>query len=372
MKNTKTSKKAISIIETIIFIGIIIIIITTAISAINYFGAKLKKASLIYNLNLIRGALEEYAKNNGKYPKKLTNLLSDGNGTFRYLSHIPIDPTTNQIDWELKRGSSTPKSITNGLVAYYPLRAGIGNIAYDNTGNFNDATLFNGVKWTKDGYIDYALIFDGIDDYMYLDHTTNNDNPTFDSTFEKRSISIWIYPYTLPTGISDYMFIYEEGDGSNGINIYLKQEKIFIGAWSEQNGWNGSWLSSNSITPNNWYHVCLIFDFPNREFKGFVNGIHFGSTQADTPIYYHYGDDAVGALVYDSKTDSGDLTQSLGFFFNGIIDEIRIYNRSLNTEEVHLLYNGIPQAQWYEYNNEDFSALEILDVRSNNEKFKNL
>ena len=84
-----------TLIELIVVMTIIAMLVTLAIP--KYFGSvqKSKDAVLRENLVLMRGALDKYYGDNGKYPEKLDDLVSR-----KYLRSIPRDPMTESaLTW---------------------------------------------------------------------------------------------------------------------------------------------------------------------------------------------------------------------------------------------------------------------------------
>jgi type II secretory pathway pseudopilin PulG len=361
----KRRSKGLSIIEISIFITILIVVVYFSLSAYREYGAKTQKAALSSSLHTIREALSDYVKDNGTYPNTLNGLISAGSGTFRYLSQIPIDPTTGVADWEIKKGTSTEPSYLSGMVAYYPFREGIGDTTRDVCGNNPIAKIYGGALWTS-GYSDECILFDGSDDYIYLDDESTNANNTFDSVIKERSISVYFYATSL-NGI--VKMIYEEGGATNGMNIYIKNGVLYCGAWSEDYGWNGAWLSI-ATNANTWHQVVLVFDLDNSLMNMYYDGNFVSNSSISVGIAEHTGDDALGAIVDDSKLATGDVVGGPKDYFSGKIDELRVYDRALSTSEVSQLYNRPALYTWIERSQDESTSGEVLDVRSNNPDYK--
>jgi len=136
----------------------------------------------------------------------------------------------------------------------------------------------------------------------------------------------WVYPR-----VDSHWHILDKGDGdkriyAEGINLTLNGRIRYAGthAYSES--------ISNTMMLNTWQHVALTW-----------------STSEDTTRLYHNGAE-VGYAIRDAGTGGvlDDTTQSytigargaLGAttFFDGIIDEVRLYNRALSRQEVGQLY----------------------------------
>jgi len=230
--------------------------------------------------------------------------------------------------------TSIPTNIhlNEALAAFYPFN----NNTNDESGNGNDGTSYGGAALTEDkfGNADRAFGFDGIDDYIYLDDPDTEENPTFDDNIITRTGSFWF----RTKNAEQLQIIYEEGGGSNGINVYIHDSRVWIGAWSEDNSWDGVWVSIPT-TSNEWHHVVYVFDSASSQsLKLYYNGKLETEASVPTQIHSHTGDDAIGAMINDTKLDTGYAVDD-DFYFSGAIDDIRIYNRALSYAEIQTLYN---------------------------------
>ena len=85
-------------------------------------------------------------------------------------------------------------------------------------------------------------------------------------------------------------------------------------------------LSATALTPGTWYHVVVTYNNGNPTI--YINGAQ-DSTSASTITFdaTYYGND-IGRL--------GNGTQ----YFNGSLDDLRVYNRALSLSDVQAIYNG--------------------------------
>jgi type II secretory pathway pseudopilin PulG len=357
--------KGISLIEVVVGLSIILIFTYFAHIYAREMVFKAQMSTLSYNLRKIRGALQDFAKDRGYYPSSLGELTKEVAGGYSYLRKIPIDPTTGVADWEIKKGSSDALNIPGGPIVYYPFSENSGTIAYDHGAlPADDGTLRNGVSWTS-GYIDTALSFDGSSGYLYLDDPNTNSNPTFDDRITVRSGVFWYYATSVNGQIKT---IYEEGATVNGLNVYIKNGKVYAGAWSESDSWNGVWISTNT-TANAWHQVVYVFDSTNGIFKLYYDGKFATSATVPTSIAPHSGNDAIGMNVDGTKWNTGD-DSSAGEYFAGKIDEVRFYDYALTDSDVAALYKTKASPEWYERTDEFLVSGEILDIRSNNSLYQ--
>ncbi len=199
---------------------------------------------------------------------------------------------------------------TNGLVGWWPFN---GN-ANDESGNGNHGTV-NGATLTNDrnGNANSAYSFDGISNYISL--ISNFD-------LSNRTISVWFKKKSQDNSLRE--ILNNDYDG-------LKNGHTIIGFMSStdlnlQSGSNG--IRINKIDPENWNFVLITRD--NLLTKYFLNG---------ELIYQENNDNIKSSNSLSQKLRIG-VSRNDEFFFNGIIDDIGIYNRALSQEEINKLYIG--------------------------------
>ncbi|MEA3514561.1 MAG: LamG-like jellyroll fold domain-containing protein [Nanoarchaeota archaeon] len=157
-----------------------------------------------------------------------------------------------------------------------------------------------------------AIQFDGIDDYIQLGW----DAPSLSEiSGDKLTIEAWI----RPAKVTGYQFIIIK----NG-PFYLKLIENKLSAWV----YTGSWhelIGGIPITVNQWHHVAVVYNSSNISL--FVNGIFDKSTILSGNLT---GNGQVQIGRYNNGGSSGNPSE----YFQGTIDELAIYNRSLSSEEI--------------------------------------
>ena len=89
---------------------------------------------------------------------------------------------------------------------------------------------------------------------------------------------------------------------------------------------------------NQWHHVAYVFDAPNASFKLYYDGDFAAIEEAiPTSVSAHSGNNAIGAMRENTKLDTGDNIEGSGLYFNGILDEVRFYDRALSESEIQEL-----------------------------------
>ncbi|MCK4553034.1 LamG domain-containing protein [Candidatus Pacearchaeota archaeon] len=197
----------------------------------------------------------------------------------------------------------------------------------DTSGNGNNGT-YNGALYSQTGKLNTAIGFDGGDDYVQMDDT----NPLFDSTkpltvalwvrsdgsAQVPSPTIWILKTDQSTGF--LMFLNYQGGDYAGINFGSNANFLRYRTAGD--------ISGDFI--NTWKYVVLTYDGVNRasvsSYKVYVDGVEQGLTEAglfgEEPNSNRIGVDVLGS----------------DWYFDGLIDEVAIWNRSLSADEILDIY----------------------------------
>jgi len=195
-----------------------------------------------------------------------------------------------------------------------------------------------------------AYTLDGVND-IFID---SNANLNFVAA-QAHTIEMWIHPFSSN---SDHFF----GIGSdNGVsNKYTEHmwidgdSKIVLGL---RRTWHGNWISSTSdsaVSLNEWSHIVAVND--GSDIKIYING-----QLEDTDSLGSFSDYPLD----DNNLEIGGYDAWSGYF-NGSIDEFKLWNRSLSAEEVYQQYvsnlNKFNSTQWYLYVNQSKNATDELNL----------
>jgi hypothetical protein len=209
---------------------------------------------------------------------------------------------------------------SSGLIAHYELDT---DTPVDSSGNGNDASIvgnpdtgatgqFNGaynldVGGSGDGYLSYpdlGVTYDGSADW---------------------TTAMWINPTGLPAGVKHFIW---HPRAKNDINLQIDSSNKEI-TFSTFDG-NPNDLSSG-VTPTTgaWTHVAVVSDTSaSNQYEIFVDGT--SEATGDLP-------DPGG--VSDSNVIGGQPSGDYRYF-NGLIDEVRFYDRALSASEIGDLANN--------------------------------
>ncbi|MFN5620586.1 MAG: LamG-like jellyroll fold domain-containing protein [Flavobacteriales bacterium] len=211
--------------------------------------------------------------------------------------------------------SSLPSNLQQGLVGYWPF---CGN-ANDESGNGNDGVV-NGATLTEDrfGNAGAAYGFDGVDDYIEVAYNSTLNLPlaiTLSAWFQADTLaSMRIIDKSTVGGADGFLL----DIGGNNNNKYIRA--ILAGQSNNQPS------SSEFISETNtWYNIIVTYDGIAVRF--YVNN------ELDTTL-----DISGESLLNSLPLRFGANSLLIDNFFDGVIDDIGIWNRALTPEEVQELY----------------------------------
>jgi hypothetical protein len=195
-----------------------------------------------------------------------------------------------------------------GLVACYSFNAGSGTIVADISGNGNTGTISN-TTWSTAGKFGGALSFNGSNSWV-----TVPDANSLDLT--RMTLEAWVRPSSLSawrdvlikeqTGELVYaLYANNPADRPSGI--------VYIGGELKADG-------TAKLPLNTWTHLATTYD--GSTLRLYVNG-----TQVSSRAVTGSMPASTGALRIGGDSLWGE-------YFNGLIDEVRIYNRALSATEI--------------------------------------
>jgi len=207
--------------------------------------------------------------------------------------------------------------VKNGLVACYSFD---GN-ANDLTGNGNDGVV-NGAILTADrfGNQNSAYKFNGNGDFILVP-----DSPGLNPTASTVSVWINVASSSIPMDI-----VSKDGESSERQYLLLSNG----GFRAHVGDSNGNFNYSDGQTPilaGSWYHLVQTYD--GTSLKMYVNG------QYESAATLNVASGGVTTSTQPVRIGGGAPTNNdLQLWFNGAIDDVRIYDRALSETEIGQLY----------------------------------
>jgi len=204
--------------------------------------------------------------------------------------------------------------LLSGRVLDLPFEWSAGTVAYDYSSNENDGTI-TGADWVNAKYGRGLQFVSGNSDYVTITHDITISLAT------DFSISCWIKTSTTPGG---WRGIIDKSNGTVNYRIYINTDgSINFEIWD---GINNPIAQSNSdLTDGAWHHIVAIRHTTDDKLYLYVDNVLQDDQQTDTTT--------------GSITNTGDLLLGKNNgYWDGTLDELQIYNRTLSSQEVEMLY----------------------------------
>jgi len=202
----------------------------------------------------------------------------------------------------------------SGLVAAYGFEEGAGSSIADGSGNANNGTI-SGAGWTTAGRFGKALTFDGLDDSVAV-----ADAASLDMT-NALTLSAWVKPDAI---MGRWQHVITKEHGANAAYA-MKADGNFSRPDLGLNRTDSSWWYANgtsALTSGQWAHVTGTWD--GQVMRLYINGVWVRSTSMSGSIFTSTGVLRIG----------GTAALGASEFFDGTVDEVRIYNRALSVQEI--------------------------------------
>ncbi|MHC4546492.1 MAG: LamG domain-containing protein, partial [Planctomycetota bacterium] len=213
--------------------------------------------------------------------------------------------------------TNTAEAVDPDLVGWWRLDEGSGTTAVDSSGQDNHGTIIGNPPWVN-GNIGLALDFDGITQYVNVPHSASL------GLTKNFTIAAWIRPdvvsdqYGIVTkceGTSHKQYVFTIWDGE------LRLEYELSG-----NNYN---LTGGTMTAGNWQHVAVTID-SSLLVTLYINAASTASETAPGEALAQSNPVAIGRWsgTYNNR------------YFDGLIDDARIYNRALTVVEIGDVMSG--------------------------------
>jgi hypothetical protein len=206
------------------------------------------------------------------------------------------------------------------LVGHWRLDEGAGTIAYDSSGHANDGVLEGNTQWDQ-GVLGGAIKGNGTNTFVRVPHS-----PSL-TIRNAITVALWLsggVPAYCPISKGGWLDAYAiRFDGRQG-----RERKL---------NWRGrinppSLESGAELPEDEWVHVAVTFDVdaPGNNQRIYINGDLDAANRSDNPLSTNTHDVRLGAEAVNN-TSRG--------YFNGMLDDIRIYNTALSADQIPMIMN---------------------------------
>jgi len=218
-------------------------------------------------------------------------------------------------------------NVSANLVAHWKFDDGSGATAQDSSGNGYDGTLFGEPQWVA-GQIGGALEFDGTNDYVEL------PIGSLISSLRSSTFATWV-DFSNEGG--GWQRIFDFGTGTT-VNMFLTPRigtdgsmrfAITIDTFNDEDQ-----TTAPATLPSGWHQVVLTMNADENVHSLYLDGelAAQNTTARHTP----------STLGETNQNWLGRSQYAADGYFDGRLDDFRIYDRVLTPKQIEDLFNGIP------------------------------
>ncbi|MBD3365719.1 hypothetical protein GF360_00005, partial [candidate division WWE3 bacterium] len=227
---------------------------------------------------------------------------------------------------------------------------GTGTTAYDSSGNGNDGTLTNGPVWSA-GKVGKGLSFDGSDDYV------ESDSPGIIGTGEL-TVSTWFSTTNTTASHANTLISWGAAQDGEGLEINVENGTIWVRNWL-----NTAYAGEN-YNDGKWHHVSVKkeADTTIAGWEIFVDGEKLETTTS--------GSDTI-SLGNTYTVAIGD-TYHTQRYYDGLIDQVRIYDYARSPAQIAWEYNQGAPVAWYKFDEGEGTTAYDASGNGNNGTLTNM
>lgn len=214
------------------------------------------------------------------------------------------------------------------LVGWWKMDDEKSGVAVDYSGYDNYGTLVNGPQFVA-GYLGDALSFDGVDDYV----TCGNDA----SLTKVDSVSVTAWIKMSATGRDQKIASNQNGStGGYKLGVYSGNRRVEFEIRTAANTAILNRTAPGGVVPDRevWYHVVGVYD-KGKALRTYVNG-KLDRELATTEV----AGISTGVLML------GRESYSNAYYWLGLMDDVRVYNKALTEPEIPKVMQGDPLLAW--------------------------
>jgi hypothetical protein len=226
-------------------------------------------------------------------------------------------------------------ALQDSLIAYWRMDDSLpSTVVLDSSGNgYNGTSVRNTADMHIVGKIGGALQFDGVNDYIDIGNNNYGASPF--------SVSVWIKISEFTTIRSGYGILGNDGNNSK-FWIVIGQTGTILVYYQDFADDSTEFVnisSTETVSLNKWQNIIVTLEqttpatgFMSLYLDGILISTSIGDPLTMAKFSANFEDNYVG-----DRGDDGDTNPD--FYCTGDIDDVRIYNKALSTDEVKQVYN---------------------------------
>jgi hypothetical protein len=249
---------------------------------------------------------------------------SEGHWLYNYPYHVMT--YCNGTNWMATGKVSGSGDITDA-VGWWKLDDGSGSSATDSSGNGNTGTLQNSPTWLA-GKLGGALSFNGSNQYVDI------GNPSDLRITGSLTITAWVNG----TSYAGDNVVLSKWAAAGNRSYDLRISVTDCGAadveflLSDDGSSPETLCGTTAIGTGGWHFIAAVYDPSTPAMKIYVDGALNGTNTVNPPLSLYNG---------TQNVNMGRKSDASGYF-NGALDDVRIYNRALSASEIAQIYNYNP------------------------------
>lgn len=235
-------------------------------------------------------------------------------GSYRFQLEVSDGVMIGRDDMQVEVTDGTV-DLTSGLVLHYRADEGSGETVDDSSGEGHDGVIVGNPQWSDDGFAQGSLSLDGMT-------WVANTAPGNLATLNQMTLSLWIRANRSLSSMTHPwpMAIYHE-DYANmrGYALMVTGPESDTFGFRLSSGLGRREVTMDGLPPGTWVHVVATYD--GRTMRLYRDGVLVDSNNT-------------GAM----PLPTADVPFKVGQGFEGLLDDVRIYDRALSPTEVQSLH----------------------------------
>ena len=219
---------------------------------------------------------------------------------------------------------------------------------YDSTVNNNDGTPYGSLNQDAAGKVDGADDFDGVND-----HVNCGSDASLDIT-DEITIEAWVKTNTVTPAYHYQGIVYKRRIPSPeecNYGFLLADDEVSMGFYNS--GWHAHTTTTGNLQVDEWYHLVGTFNEVTDELKIYINGI------------LELNESETSTMVTNGQPVIIGYARCANYYFNGIIDEVRISNMVRDSGWINTSHNNqVDPSGFYSIGSEEATEAPVVSSPS--------